>query len=177
MLGVCLIVDHENVEHISDFIKILKSTGVDSVKVSACIVDNDAAKNNRYHAPFFDRVKEQVRQSQEDHAAKKFEIYDAYHELNEKFDKDYTWCPYIQILPVIAADMNVYACHDKAYNLEEGLIGSIMNHGFRDFWLENKDKFFKIDPSRHCQHHCVANERNRLILDYLNAEEEHLGFV
>jgi len=33
-----------------------------------------------------------------------FEIFDAYYELDAKFKKEYTWCPYSQILPVIGAD-------------------------------------------------------------------------
>ena len=45
--------------------------------------------------------------------------------------KDYTWCPYLQILPVIGADLNIYPCQDKAYNLEHGLVGTIRNQRFK----------------------------------------------
>ena len=87
------------------------------------------------------------------------------------------WCPYLQILPVIGADLNVYPCQDKAYNIEDGLMGSIKSQRFKEFWFSHKDKFFKINPSIHCSHHCVANAKNKLILDYLNIDEEHLDFV
>lgn len=176
-VGVSLIVDKMNAEHIREFIKQLKDIGVDSVKVSPCIVSNDRIENNLYHQPFFEDVKEQIKKAISDFADDRFEINDAYHELNETFTKDYTWCPYLQILCVIGADLNIYSCQDKAYNLEEGLIGSIKNCSFKDFWFLDKNKFFKINPVLHCNHHCVANTKNKLIFDYLNADKEHLEFV
>ena len=104
-------------------------------------------------------------------------IYDAYHELDEKFDKSYTTCPYSQILPVIGADLNLYPCQDKAYNLEEGLLGSLRNQRFKDLWFSDKGRFFRINPSVHCRHHCVANAKNLLIHEYLNADSNHMEFV
>jgi len=73
--------------------------------------------------------------------------------------------------------LNTYPCQDKAYNLKKGLIGSIKNQRFKDFWFSDKDNFFKIIPSRDCRHHCVANIKNTLILEYLDADKGHLGFV
>lgn len=176
-LGVVIIVDKNNALHIYEFIKRLKDAGVDSVKISPCIVSNDGIENNKYHQPIFGKVKEQVKGAMANLKDEKFEIFDAYHELDEKFKKDYAWCPYLQILPVIGADLNIYPCQDKAYNLEEGLIGSIKNQRFREFWFSNKNQFFKINPSIHCNHHCVANSKNKMILEYLNADLEHLTFV
>ena len=83
----------------------------------------------------------------------------------------------MQILPVIGADLNIYSCQDKAYNFDCGLIGSIQEVRFKDFWFSGKDKFFKIDPSSDCVHHCVADAKNRLVHEYLEADPEHLGFV
>lgn len=176
-LGVSLIVDQKNAPHVYEFIGRLKAIGVESVKVSACIVSNSGRENNEYHKPVFTLVKEQVAKAMRDYGATNFEISDAYHELDDKFRKEYAWCPYLQILPVIGADLNIYPCQDKAYNLEEGLIGSIRSQRFKDFWLKDKEKFFKINPSVHCNHHCVANAKNKLILEYLEADREHLGFV
>ena len=83
----------------------------------------------------------------------------------------------MQILPIIGADLNIYPCQDKDYNLEERLLGSIKNQSFKDYWFSDKSKFFKINPSLACTHHCVANCKNELILEYLNADKRHLGFV
>lgn len=176
-LGVSLVVDQKNANYIYQTIVKLKDVGVDSVKVSPCIVSNEGKENNLYHGQVFNKVKEQVLKAIADLADDSFEIFDAYHELDEKFNKGYDWCPYLQILPVIGADCNVYPCQDKAYNLEQGLIGSIKNMKFKDFWFSDKNKFFKIDPSVVCNHHCVANAKNRLLLEYLNVDKEHLGFV
>ncbi len=176
-LGVSVIVDRKNASHIYEFIRKLKNVGVDNVKVSPGIVSNEGEKNNEYHRPIFRQVKEQTKKAMEDLEEENFEIFDSYHELDDKFEKNYGWCPYIQILPVIGADLNIYPCQDKAYNLDEGLIGSIKNQRFKDFWFSNKENFFKINPSKICNHHCVANAKNKLVLEYLDADKGHLGFV
>ena len=69
--------------------------------------------------------------TQKDFSKDAFEIFDSYHTQLESFAKPYEWCPYLQILPVIGADLNIYPCQDKAYNLEEGLVGSIKNKSFK----------------------------------------------
>jgi MoaA/NifB/PqqE/SkfB family radical SAM enzyme len=176
-LGAGIIIDRNNASQIYRFISRLKDIGVDSLKVSPCIVSNDGAENNKYHQKIFNKVKMQIKKAVDNLADDKFRIFDAYHELNKKFKKDYAWCPYLQILPIIGADLNVYSCQDKAYNLGEGLIGSIKNQRFKNFWFTDKNKFFKINPAVDCNHHCVANTKNKLILDYLNIEKENLVFV
>ncbi|MBC8548195.1 MAG: radical SAM protein, partial [Candidatus Brocadiales bacterium] len=166
-LGISLIVDTKNASHVYDFTKRLKSVGVDSVKVSPCIPCDNIEENNNYHKPVFDKVKEDIQRAIHELVDDRFEIYDSYHLMEGKFSKDYSWCPFLQILPIIGADLNVYSCQDKAYNISEGMIGSIKEMRFKDFWFSNKDNFFKINPSVHCSHHCVANAKNKLILEYL----------
>lgn len=176
-LGVCIITDKKNASHIYELVRRLKDNGVQSVKIAPCIVSNSGKENNEYHKPIFQFVKEQIAQAKNELADEQFEIFDSYHGQLETFEKDYNWCPYLQILPVIGADLNIYPCQDKAYNLDEGLIGSIKNCRFKDFWFSDKSKFFKVNPSLHCNHHCVANAKNRLILDYLGVDREHLEFI
>lgn len=175
-LGVCIVVDRQNSPHVYDLVKLLSNTGVDSVKVSPCIVSNSGKENNDYHLPIFDRTKEEIGRARADFSRPGFEIYDSYHSQLETFAKDYDWCPFLQVVPVIGADLNVYSCHDKAYNAN-GFLGSIRESGFRDFWFAGKDKFFRINPAQLCAHHCVANGNNRLVLDYLDADPVHLEFV
>ena len=175
--GASIIVDRKNAEHVYDLVETLRETGINSVKVSPCIVSNSGKENNEYHEPIFDIVKAQIAKAKANFDAEDFEIFDSFHTQLETFEKDYTWCPYLQILPVIAADLNVYACHDKAYNLEEGLLGSISQVRFRDFWFTDKQKFFRINPSIHCRHHCVVELKNKLISDYFTVDKTHLCFV
>lgn len=177
LLGISLIINKDNYRHIYPLVRDLKACGAATVKLSPCVVSNDGAENNRYHADIFEDVKKNIQECIAELADDAFEIYDAYHVLDEKFDKDYDWCPYLQILPVIGADCNVYSCQDKAYNLESGLLGSIKEKSFKDFWNESKNTFFKIKPNCDCNHHCVANSKNQQILDYLNVDCEHLEFV
>lgn len=175
-LGVSYIVGHENWHKIYEIAKILSDVGVDSIKISPTIVSNKGDENNKYHGDFYEKVKKQIQKTQSDFG-KKMEIYDSYHYQLESFEKKYTWCPYSQMLMVIGADLNIYPCHDKAYNLDEALLGSIKDVSFREWWLQNKEAFFKINPSCVCNHHCVAHEHNKILLEYLGADKKHLGFV
>lgn len=177
VLGVSYIIDKKNAPHIFGFARRMRDIGVDSVKMSPCITSNSGEESNHYHEEFYHAAKVEIAKAQSELASDSFEINDAYHLLENKFDKDYTWCPYLQMLMVIGADLNVYACQDKAYNLDNGCLGSIKNQRFRDFWFDNKERFFRINPSVHCNNHCVANPKNRMILDYLEADRESLGFV
>ncbi len=176
-LGVCIVVDNKNYKHIYDLIKLLYETGVNSVKVSPCIVSNLCDDNYNYHVTLFETVKEQTLRAQQDFADGSFELYDAYHYQLGTFAKNYTWCPYLQVVPVIGADLNVYACHDKAYNMQEGMLGSIEDTRFRDFWFSDKNKFYRINPSRNCNHHCVVDSNNRMISEYLDVDMNHLDFL
>ncbi len=174
-LGVSFIIDDKNYNKIYEFSKLMKSIGVDSIKLSGCVVANEGKKNNEYHKPFYIKAKELSQKVKIELEDEDFEVFDSYHYLEDKFDKTYNWCPFSQILPVIGADLNIYPCQDKAYNLDNGLIGSIEKISFKEFWFQDKNKFFKINPSRDCRNHCVANDKNKMILDYLDVE--HLGFV
>jgi len=176
-LGVSIIVDQRNAGHVFELAEKLSDCGVRSIKIAPCVVSNSGSENNEYHLPIFGEVRDQIAAVVKNLKSDNLEIFDSYHTQLDSFDKTYRWCPYLQILPVIGADQNIYPCQDKAYNLEEGLIGSIKEQRFKDFWFNEKNKFFKINPSVHCGHHCVADGKNKLIFDYLNAECEHLGFV
>tara|TARA_Y100000034_G_C6884427_1_gene405870 strand:+ start:631 stop:1680 length:1050 start_codon:yes stop_codon:yes gene_type:complete len=176
-LGISIIIDKKNASHIYELIARLKKLRVNSVKVSPLMISNNKKKNSDYHKPIFDITKEQISKAKKEFIDDNFEIFDAYHEQLETFKKDYKWCPYLQILPIIGADLNIYPCQDKAYNLDEGLIGSIKDQSFKEFWFSDKNKFFKINPSIHCNHHCVADPKNKLTLEYLDADKGHLGFV
>ena len=175
-LGVSFIVGQENYHAIYAMSKILSEIGVDSLKISPTITSNESEAINAYHAKIYNEVKEQVARAQADFGSR-LEIYDSYHYQLESFEKSYTWCPYSQMLMVIGADLGIYPCQDKAYNIEEALLGSLKDISFKQWWAENKEAFFKINPSKVCNHHCVSDNKNKVILEYLNADKEHLGFV
>ncbi|MCU7834968.1 MAG: radical SAM protein [gamma proteobacterium symbiont of Taylorina sp.] len=177
VLGISFILDKDNVQHIEKQMNLFKSIGVDNVKLSAVIVSNDSKENNRYHAPIFKQTKDTIKKIKNELEDENFEIFDAYHELDENFSKDYDWCPHTQIKPVIGADQNIYTCQDKAYNLDTGVLGSIKDQSFKKFWYSDKKNFFKVKPSRDCNHHCVVNTHNKLVLEYCDIDKQHLDFV
>lgn len=176
VLGVNLVVDHKNARHVYDTVHLLREIGVSNVKVSPCIISNDAPKNLAYHRPIFSLVRKQVEQLMRESSGDDFELFDAYHELDTKFEKDYEWCPYLQLLCVIGADLNVYSCQDKAYT-DCGLLGSIQHQRFAEFWIKGRGKFFRINPSHDCRHHCTANRKNLMLHEYLQAHPDHQAFV
>ena len=175
-LGVSYIVGHENWHKIYEIAKILKEIGIDSLKISPAIVSNVGEKTNLYHQDFYKNAMEEIKKAQE-YFGGILEIYDSYHYQLNSFKEDYNWCPYSQMVMVIGAYLNIYPCQDKAYNLDEALLGSIKDVSFREWWLQNKEAFFKINPSCVCNHHCVAHEKNKIIIEYLGADKKHLGFV
>jgi MoaA/NifB/PqqE/SkfB family radical SAM enzyme len=177
LLGVVIIIDANNAPRVYDLVRQFHSLGVHSVKVAPCFTGNHAEENNTYHAPHFPQVKEQIQRAITDFSSDRFEIFDSYYAQLCTFHKEYDWCPYIQINPVIGADLNVYSCHDKAYNLDSGLLFSIQEQRFSEAWLRNKEQFFSIAPSRQCNHHCVVNEKNRMLIEYLGLDRQHLEFV
>lgn len=107
-----------------------------------------------------------------------FRIVNHYHELEERFDKNYTFCPFLQFLTVIGADCGVYACQDKAFS-QSGLLGSIRDRSFKEFWFsdENREALFGLNPSESCQHHCVAHQKNLALMEILETDPDHACFV
>ncbi|MFC1768257.1 radical SAM/SPASM domain-containing protein [Nanoarchaeota archaeon] len=176
-LSICMNVGRDNASHVHELIMKVKDSGADSVKIAPLIISNNGKENNEYHNPIFKVVKEQIAKAKEEINDPNFEIFDSYHTQLESFEKKYTWCPYLQVLPVIGADQNIYPCQDKAYNLDDGLVGSIKDQRFKEFWFSDKNQFYKINPSVVCNHHCVADSKNKIIHDYLGVDMDHLEFV
>ncbi len=175
-LGVSYIVDNENWKYVPIMLQRFKDVGVGSVKISACIISNDAQTTNDYHAPHFVQTQKYIEQAKDELADENFEIVDSWHTLDDRFGKQYTWCPFSQVLMVIGADCKVYPCQDKAYN-DNAILGDLGKQSFKQFIETGKDNFFKLNPKIHCKHHCVANAKNQMLMEYLNVDNEHGLFV
>ena len=175
-LGISIVVDKDNASHIYEMLETFHDIGVNSVKVSACLIGDDIDEVNAYHKPYLEDTKKQIQRAVDDFCGDGFEIQDSYYEITSRYEKDYNWCPYTQINPVIGADMKVYSCHDKAYT-PDGMLGSIEDVSFKDFWNNDKTKFYNINPQKDCSHHCMVNTQNQYLLDYLDIDKNHLEFV
>ena len=177
VLGVSLIVGRDNHEHIVEVCSLLKDCKVNHVKVSGAVVSNDSAGNNLYHMGIKYEVSQQIKSAQA-LTDNNFSVLNHYHDLEDRFEKNYKSCPFLQFLTVVGADQNVYTCQDKAYT-QNGRMGSIKGRSFNDLWFASENqKFLKeFDPSVMCGHHCVSHAKNLAIHDYLALDHEHANFV
>jgi len=60
------------------------------------------------------------------------------HELEGRFEKKYTTCPFLQYLTDIGADCGVYTCQDKAFT-KSGMLGSIKEKSFKEFLFSEEN--------------------------------------
>jgi MoaA/NifB/PqqE/SkfB family radical SAM enzyme len=181
VLGINLIVTRENRRDVFAFLKMAKGLVVDHVKISAAVVSTRPAGNAAYLSPFFKAVKAQIARGSATLADRRFAVIDRFHRPDEAggaFQQPYARCPFAQCLTVIAADQNVYTCQDKAYTTR-GLLGSIRRTSFRKLWFGEalQRRLRRLNPATDCRHHCVARGKNLMLLDYLEADQEHVDFV
>jgi MoaA/NifB/PqqE/SkfB family radical SAM enzyme len=181
VLGANLIVTRENSGDVLRFLQLARELGIDHVKVSGAVVSTRPEENYRYIAAFHDAVKAQIREAQATLTGEHFTVIDKVHfpdSTRESFVREYTWCPMARCLTVIAADQNVYACQDKAYT-SDGLLGSIREQRFAELWSSAAlhDRLQRLNPSRDCRHHCVSHGKNLALIDFFEADQEHIDFV
>ena len=177
VLGVSFIIGENNAGHIYDVCRMMKELGADHVKLAAAVISNEGKENNRYHQAFAATAKPEIEKALTLRDGN-FDVLDHYHEAEERFDKDYEICPFLQFLTVIGADCNVYTCQDKAYT-DSGLLGSIKDRRFKEFWFsdENLKRLYAVNPSRDCQHHCVTHAKNLAVFEALKLDPDHGVFV
>lgn len=177
VLGVSFIIGRNNYQRIAEVCRMFRDVGVDHVKLSAAVVANDVAQNNAYHRELMTVVNAEIEKAQQ-LQTDRFKVLNHFHETEERFEKEYTSCPFLQFLTVIGADQTVYTCQDKAYTVP-GTLGSIKDKRFKDFWFseENRETLRTFDPSQKCKHHCVAHNKNLALLDYLSIDTNHGAFV
>lgn len=178
IVGISMNVDKDNANHIVEFVRNIKNAGADHIKIGGCVISDDREKNNLYHKTFSKKVDEEIAKAIDQFQDDSFSIINLYHELPGRYDKNYESCPFAECLTVIAADSRVYTCQDKAYT-NSGCLGSIAEISFKDFWfsLENKNALKSINPSVLCMHHCVADKKNKMLLEFISLDTEHINFV
>lgn len=178
-LGVNFIITKLNAHKTYEFIKLMKESGADHVKVSECVVGTTASENNEYHAGYFDEVFSEIERANNDLTGDGFRVINKFHEMDDQYEKQYDFCPFVcGFLNVIAADQNVYTCQDKAYT-KTGVLGSIKDRSLKEFWQsdEYRNAVLAVNPSKVCDHHCVQHGKNLALLDYLGTDRRHLEFV
>ncbi len=159
-LGINFIVTRENHADLADFAIALRSLGVDNIRFSPVYCQGF----QEYHAPIAARVEEQLRQLQA-HCSERFTV-NSFYDLaspSKVPSRPFTRCLYAQTVPVVGADLGVYACHNTAYS-EHGLLGSIKDQSFERMWnsSETHAKLRALNPSKVCNHECANHSKVEL---------------
>ncbi|MFH1673085.1 MAG: radical SAM protein [Pseudomonadota bacterium] len=177
-LGINFIVTKLNCDSVYNFIKFMKEKGVNHVKVSECVVSTKGVDNNEYHKEHINKVLAQINRAEDELSNDTFKVVNKFHDFDDKYEKQYATCPFITFLNVIAADLTVYTCQDKAYT-ETGILGSLKDKPLAELWTSNeyKQALRTVNPSKICNHHCVQHGKNLAILDYMSSDKRHLEFV
>jgi sulfatase maturation enzyme AslB (radical SAM superfamily) len=89
-------------------------------------------------------------------------------------ERAYSRCYFMQTVPVVGADMKVYACHNKAYDAT-GCIGNIADQSFKQLWFSAEAKAFfeKLNPQCDCRHQCANDSKNRHIQNLITTAPDH----
>ena len=111
-LGVNYIVHRSNYKNLGVFTALLKSIGVENVRFSPMYVPDFY----NYHELIAEEVNEQLRAIQT-LCDDRFTVNSTYNITpgsSHSSSRSYRRCYIMQTVPVVGADMNVYACHNKA---------------------------------------------------------------
>jgi MoaA/NifB/PqqE/SkfB family radical SAM enzyme len=165
-LEVNFIVTRQNYLNVFDAAVLLKTAGVENVRFSPVWMPGFA----EYHKDISGPVNEQLSRARS--------LIDESFTLNTTYnlsmsahgtERCYSKCWVMQFNPVVAADQNVYACHNTAYS-EHGMIGTIKDKSFKELWFsrEAMARFDGLRPDLVCRHQCSSDSKNILVRDYLD---------
>ena len=176
-LGINFVITPDNADEIYDMAAFAKDLSVNHLKMCA-VITPDILKT---HGPIREGVLEQIRRAETHFQDQNFRIINKYEDdlaVNAVFERTYCRCPIQQIVPVVAADANVYFCHDKAY-VPGGELGSLKEKSFKEIWFSEatQKRFREFDAGKECRHHCVYDQRNILINSYLDLDESQINFI
>jgi MoaA/NifB/PqqE/SkfB family radical SAM enzyme len=158
-LFVNYIVHKSNSSNLLEISRQLKDRGVENIRFSPMWVPDYID----YHAEFSDHVRSQILQIKQVLEDSSFSVSSTYNlSLSEHTtERSYSRCFIMETVPVIGADLNVYACHNKAYD-KTGIICSIRDSSFKEAWFsdQTRDFFDNFDAGQICKHQCSNDSKN-----------------
>jgi len=171
-LAVNYIVHNKNYENLYEFSKLLKEAGVENVRYSPMYVPNFY----EYHEPIAAYVNNELKKIQ-DLVDSSFSVNTTYNiapGASHSHNRAYTRCYTMQTVPVIGADLKVYACHNKAYD-HTGEIGSLNGLSFKELWFseKTKDYILNFNPKKKCLHECSNDRKNIIVNDFLHSSADN----
>lgn len=134
-IGVGFVVTPDNWKEVFAAAELAKDLGADNFRISAMFSQNDEKPFAEFHteAAKLCSMAEGLSDGQ-------FHVYNRFNDrlgdlrAGKPTDR---LCGYQFFTTYIGADLQVYRCCGYAYN-ERGLVGSIKNHRFKDFWLSQE---------------------------------------
>jgi MoaA/NifB/PqqE/SkfB family radical SAM enzyme len=171
-LAVNYIVHKNNFLGLYDFTKKLKDLGVENVRFSPMYVENFYD----YHSAIASQVDAEL--------DKIASLIDGRFSVNTTYNitpgtshskiRSYERCYIMQTVPVIGADLRVYACHNKAYD-HSGLIGSIKDTSFKALWFSDatKELMHTFNAKHKCMHECSNDRKNILINSVIDSSTDN----
>lgn len=173
-LGINCVINEHNYNKVLAITEFCKELGVDNLRFAPLWKENF----REYHKDIKDEAIRQINKAQE-LADQKIDIGSTYERYFNKTTGDnfrsYNKCYYMQIVPVIAADQNIYTCHNNAYE-PKAKMGTIANKSFKEMWFSNEvDIFFKnFKHQEICTHECSNDEKNQILNEYLACADPHV---
>ncbi len=172
-LGVNCVVSEYNFDRLLDIAELCKGLGVDNLRFSP-FQRFSQTEFLEYHKGLKDKVIEQIKKAKElqDTNFSVGSSYEGYFK-GDTNKREYPRCFYMEIVPVVAADQNVYTCHNNAYE-PFGKVGSIKNQSFKEVWFskETKEFFKNFNPQKTCTHECSNDEKNRVLNEFENCKKQ-----
>lgn len=183
-LGINFLVTNLNSDYIYESTKFFKDLGVNHIRFSPIYIPKgnklSSGGSEEYHLPFRKKVLKQIEMAKklENENFKVFNYYETDFDSVIKSIRKYSRCFMMETVPVIAANQNVYTCHDKAYS-DSGLIGSIKDKSFKELWFskDTAERFKQFNPQKSCKHHCTADGRNLSIIEMINELDNLQKFI
>lgn len=171
-LSVNYIIHKGNYKGLYGFAKSLKERGVENIRFSPMWIPDFYA----YHAEIADGVQDELTKAAS-LVDEKFTLNTTYNiqpKSSHSIHRSYDRCYFMQTVPVVGADLGVYACHNKAYD-HTGMIGSIHDQRFKELWFseETRRYFLEFDPKSTCRHECANDGKNILINSLLDASVDN----
>jgi MoaA/NifB/PqqE/SkfB family radical SAM enzyme len=176
-LGINFVITKDNADEVFKAGELMHNLGANHIKYTAVMSNNV----EEYHKNIKDKVIKQIEDVKSKHESDNFKVINLYEsdfDLCAVFERIYERCYLSEIVTVIAADSKIYFCHDKAY-LDSGIVGDLTNLSFKEVWFsdETRKRIRTLNPKLCCKHHCVYDNRNLLIRDYLDLRNEHINFI
>ncbi|QWD13723.1 radical SAM protein [Polynucleobacter paneuropaeus] len=171
-LAVNYIIHKDNHKGLYEFAKKLKDSGVENVRFSPMYVENFYD----YHSEIAAKVNEELKQvsSLIDNQFSVNTTYNITPGSSHSKMRTYERCYIMQTVPVIGADLGVYACHNKAYD-HTGLIGSIKDISFKALWSSPATKKImeSFNAKHKCMHECSNDRKNILINSVIDSSTDN----